>query len=323
MHLSARGLHSIVLGAVALAAGCSGAAVAPTAPDAQQRALSNSRTPHGWMAPDVKHRDLLYVSDLGTELVDVYSYPEGKLKGSLSGFQAVHSGCVDPHGNVFITSSERIYEFAHGGTKPIRTLVDAGYGPTGCSVDPVTGTLAVANIGQVSGSAGGNIAFYKHAKGTPKMYADPAIFFDYDCAYDDNGNLYVVGGDIHGFFKFAEIAAGATSFLNITLDQSINVPGGVQWDGKYVAVEDQGAGYHGSTVYQFSIAGSSGTKVGTTTLGGSSDAIAFWLEGDRIIAPNIGSSPNVMIWQYPTGGSARKTITGFTEPVGVTVSRGR
>jgi hypothetical protein len=275
------------------------------------------------MAPDAKHRDLLYVSDLGTELVDVYSYPEGKLKGTLSGFQAVHGGCVDAQGNVFITSSERIYEFAHGGSKPIRTLIDAGYGPTGCSVDPTSGTLAVANIGPISGSAGGNIAFYKHAKGRAGMHSDPSIFLYYDCAYDGHGNLYVTGGDMHGFFTFAEVAAGGVSFANITLDQSINVPGGVQWDGKHVAVEDQGAGYRGSTVYRFAITGSSGTKVGTTNLGGSSDVIQFWLDGKKLIGPNIGSAPNVMFWKYPAGGSALKTITGFTEPVGVTVSRAR
>jgi hypothetical protein len=322
MHFAAS-RRSIVLAALALAAGCNGAGTTPDGASAQQRAFAPAPAPHGWMAPDAKHRDLLYVSDLGTELVDVYSYPEGKLKGTLSGFQAVHSGCVDAQGNVFITSSERIYEFAHGGSKPIRTLIDAGYGPTGCSVDPTTGTLAVANIGPIAGSAGGNVAFYKHAKGTPGMHSDPAIFLYYDCAYDGHGNLYVAGGDTHGFFKFAEVAAGGVSFSNITLDQSINVPGGVQWDGKHVAVEDQGAGYRGSTVYRFSIAGSSGTKVGTTALGGSSDVIQFWLDGKKLIGPNIGPSPNVMFWKYPAGGSALKTITGLTEPVGVTVSRAR
>lgn len=321
MHFAVLGRYSIVLAALTLAAGCNGAGVAPQTAAAQQRAFAP--TPRGWMAPDAKHRDLLYVSDLGTELVDVYSYPEGKLKGTLSGFKAVHGGCVDAKGDVFITSSERIYEFAHGGSKPIRTLIDAGYGPTGCSVDPTTGTLAVANIGPISGSSGGNIAFYKHAKGTPAMHSDSAIFFDYDCAYDGHGNLYVTGGDVHGFFAFAEVAAGGASFANITLDQSIDVPGGVQWDGKHVAVEDQGAGYRGSTVYRFVISGSSGTKVGTTVLGGSSDVIQFWLDGKKLIGPNIGSSPNVMFWKYPAGRSALKTITGFTEPVGVTVSRAR
>ncbi len=314
--------YAAVIAVLAVSAGCHGAGVAPPA----LSALPNAAVPQqegapSWMAPDAKHHDLLYVSDLGTELVDVYSFPEGKLKGTLSGFSAVHGGCVDAAGDVFITSSERIYEFAHGGTKPIATLIDGGYGPTGCSVDPKTGTLAVANIGPISGSGSGNVAFYKHAKGTPKMYADPAIFLYYDCAYDSKGNLYVSGGDVHGFFAFAQVPAGHTAFRNITLDQPINVPGGVQWDGQYVAVEDQGAGYHGSTVYQFQIHGRHGVKVHTVPLGGSSDVIQFWIAGKKIIGPNIGSSPNVMVWKYPKGRKAVETLTGFTEPVGVTVSR--
>jgi hypothetical protein len=303
------------------AAGCNAMGLQPAQSGASQSTPAQQRFAQSWMSPDAKRHDLLYVSDLGKDVVEVYSFPEGKLKGTLTGFTAVHSGCVDAAGNVFITSSERIYEFAHGGTKPIRTLIDAGYGPTGCSVDPKTGTLAVANIGPISGSSSGNIAFYKKAKGTPQMYADPSMFFYYDCAYDGSDNLYVTGGDYHGFFTFSEVPGGSTSFTDITLNTQINVPGGVQWHDKFVAVEDQGAGYHGSTVYDFKISGTYGTKVRTVSLKGSSDAIQFWIEGDKIIGPNIGSSPNVMWWKYPLAGNALKTITGFTEPVGVTVSR--
>lgn len=311
----------VAASALAAATACNGTGLQPGQLGASQGALEQKPLARSWMSPDAKRHALLYVSDLGKDVVDVYSFPEGKLKGTLTGFTAVHSGCVDAAGDVFITSSERIYEFAHGGTKPIRTLVDAGYGPTGCSVDPKTGTLAVANIGPISGSSSGNIAFYKKAKGTPQMYADPSMFFYYDCAYDGSGNLYVAGGDFHGFFKFTEVPSGSTSFTDISLNTQINVPGGVQWDGKFVAVEDQGAGYHGSTVYDFKISGTYGTKVRTVSLKGSSDAIQFWIEGNKIIGPNIGSSPNVMWWKYPLAGNALKTITGFSEPVGVTVSR--
>ncbi|MBV9333869.1 MAG: hypothetical protein JO146_07660 [Candidatus Eremiobacteraeota bacterium] len=252
--------------------------------------------------------------------MSVYSYPQGKLKGTLSGFYAVHSGCVDQRGHVFITSKEQISEFDHGGSQPIATLKDPYYGPTGCSVDPATGNLAVANIGPIYSSNPGNIAIYKHAKGSPKLYTDQNIFLYYDCAYDDKGNLYIVGGDFHGRFKFAEIPAGSHSFVDLSLDQYIEVPGGVQWDGTHVAVEDQGAGYHGSTIYQVDVSGSTAKAVGTTTLAGSSDIIQFWLYGKNIIGPNIGSSPNVMFWKYPAGGTALKTITGLAQPVGATVS---
>jgi len=299
---------------IALLWGCSSAAVGPATP------LGAQAAPQSWMAPDAKNGALLYISDLGNDTVSVYSYPQGKLKGTLSGFYAVHGGCVDEHGHVFITSKAQIFEYSHGGSKPIATLDDSGYGPTGCSVDPKTGNLAVANIGPIYTSNSGDIAIYKHAKGSPVFLTDQNIFFDYDCSYDDKGNLYVVGGDIHGFFAFAAIPSGSHSFTNISLDQYIQIPGGVQWDGKHVAVEDQGAGYHGSTIYQVAVSGSSAKAVGTTTLSGSTDVVQFWIYHKRVIAPNRGSNPNVMFWKYPAGGTAVKTLTGFVQPVGVTVS---
>lgn len=306
-----------LLGAAVLmmpAVGCSpgaGDRVTPAGVQNAQRA---------WIAPDAKKGALLYVSDLGNDTVDVFSYPAGKLKGTLSGFYAVHSGCVDQHGHVFITSSQQIFEYDHGGTSPIATLDDSGYGPTGCSVDPRTGNLAVAN-NPIYASTPGNIAIYKHAKGSPKFLTTQSIYFQYDCAYDDEGNLYDVGGDVHGLFVFLELPYRSHTFTHIVLDQYIQIPGGVQWDGKHVAVEDQGAGYHGSTVYRVAVKGSTAKTIGTTTLGGSADVIQFWIYGRRIIGPNIGSNPNVMFWKYPAGGTALKTITGgLIQPVGVTVS---
>jgi hypothetical protein len=305
-----------VTAAAMFIAGCSGTPTQTSSLPAQAAATGS------WMAPDAKKNDLLYVSDLDTDDVYVFSYPKGALVGTLKGFDAVHGGCVDKHGDVFLPNAgdSEIIEYAHGGSKPIATLQDASQSPVGCSVNPKTGDLAVANFG---GSGPGNIAIYAHAQGYPTFYLDQSVFLYYDCAYDDQGNIYVSGGDMNGNFKFAELPSGATSFTNISLNQQIFVPGGVQWDGKYVAVEDQGAGYKGSTIYQFSISGSAGTEVGTTTLGGSTDVIRFWIDHKRVIGGNIGSSPNVMFWRYPRGGNSTKTITGVKEPVGVTVSRGR
>jgi len=282
----------------------------------------NARTGASWMKTDAKKNALLYVSDLGTNDVYVYSYPQRKLEGTLSGFSAVHSGCVDAHGNVFITNSHdsEIEEFAHGGATPIATLDDGKYDPLGCSVDPKTGNLAVANVSPVQSSGSGNIAIYEQAQGAATYYADPNVYLYYNCAYDGKGTLYVTGGDFHGNFKFAKLARGSRKYTDLTLNQQINVPGGVQWDGKDVAVEDQGAGYKGSTVYRVKVSGSSATVVSTIALSGSTDVHQFWVYQHKLIGANVGTAPSVMFWKYPAGGTAVKIITGLREPDGVTVS---
>lgn len=81
-------------------------------PTAQHSDHSRSR-----MAPDAKTNDLLYVSDVGTNDVYVYSYPKLKLEGTLTGFATPDGECVDMAGNVFITNfgTQQIFEYAHGG----------------------------------------------------------------------------------------------------------------------------------------------------------------------------------------------------------------
>jgi DNA-binding beta-propeller fold protein YncE len=276
-----------------------------------------------WMSPDAKKSDLLYVSNLTTGDVDVFSYPRAKQKGELTGFDAPHGECVDAKGNVFITSegSSQIFEYAHAGTKPIATLSDPGYTPSDCSIDPVTGDLAVANLLPL-GSGSGSVAIYRHAKGKPKLYiASSGLYMYYSCGFDDAGNLFVDGSNVSGNqFEIAELLKGATALVAVTLNQQIALPGGVHWDGKYLAVGDQVCIECASTIYEFSMSGSTGTKVGETNLTDSCDVIRFWLQDNRVIAPN-DCTPNVMYFKYPAGGNSTKTISGVSQGVGATVSQ--
>ncbi len=68
---------------------------------------------HSWMAAGAKKRDLLYVSDVGTYDVDVYSYPRGTQVGVLRGFNFPGGECVDKQGDVFVTNTfgQDIYEY--------------------------------------------------------------------------------------------------------------------------------------------------------------------------------------------------------------------
>jgi hypothetical protein len=265
-------------------------------------------------------QDLLYISDTGTSDVYVYSYPSDKLVGTLKDFRDPGGECVDKNGNVFITNTgdDEILEFAHGGTSPIATLSDPGYFPFGCSIDPTTGNLGVANTSASSGSGPGNVVVYTHAKGKPKGdYTDPNINEMLLCGYDDKGNLFVDGftkGSGSGF-AFAELRSGGTTLTNIELNQSIGSPGGVQWDGKHVAVGDEST----NVVYQFNVSGKKGTRVGSTPLTGASEVVQFWIAGSKLIGPDAGAE-DVGIWKYPAGGAALKTITGLYVPLGATLS---
>lgn len=336
-HSAAGGLRVLgVLSAIGLLAGCGGGGgnagnasafsqLPPSAPgvaDVRHAGSQAARTGDrrgSWMAPDAVRTNLLYVSDLNLNVVNVYSYPGGKLKGTLTGFAAPHSECVDKAGNVFIANGgvKQLLEYAHGGKSPIHTFTVPGF-THGCSVDPTTGNLAVLHDPPSDGPGG--ISIFKHAKGKPTEYTTPNVFRVYFIGYDNKGNLFVDGTDMHVAFEFAELPAGSTTANAVTLNQSIVLPGAIQWDGKHLAVGDQVSIFGPSTVYEFSIQGTTGTETGATPMTDSCDVLQFWIQGKRMIAANDCSS-NVMYFGYPGGGSSIKTISdSLSEPVGVTVS---
>jgi hypothetical protein len=268
--------------------------------------------------PAAKTSGLLYVSDTVTSDVYVFSYPKGVRAQTLTGFTDPAGECVDASGDVFVTNTgaSNVVEYAHGGTTPIATLKDAGYFPIGCSIDPTTGNLAVSNF-STTGSAQGDIVIYKHAKGRPMgHYKDASINNMLLCGYDNAGNFFVDGLAQGSAFRFAELAAGSSKLTNITLDQSIQSAGGVQWDGTHVAVGDQAT----NTIYQFAITGKHGTKVGSTSLGGATKVFQFWIDGSKVTGADAGAA-DAAIWKYPSGGSAIKVISGLYAPLGAVVSR--
>lgn len=121
-------------------------------------ALSQAALPQAAMP--ARHGDLLYVSDTETSNVYVFSYPKGKLVQTLTGFTDPAGECVNKNGDVFITNTgaSNILEYAHGGSTVDSTLNDPGYFPTGCSVDPLTGNLAVTNFSTSSSGPGTSLS---------------------------------------------------------------------------------------------------------------------------------------------------------------------
>jgi hypothetical protein len=293
--------------------------VPPATTSAMQGSAMGAHPNHrrSWMDPDAKGKDLLYVTNPGANEILVYSYPQVRLVGKLTGFYySVPDGvCADKNGDVWIVlnNSQEIVEYKHGGTTQIATLSDPGYYPTICSVDPTTGNLAVANK-ETIGSAPqqGNVAIYAHAKGTPTLYKDSKLFQVWFCGYDDKGNLYVDGTQGYSVtFGFAELPKGKKQFKNIALKGgTIYFPGKIVWNGKDVVVGDQS--YHNKYPYTSGIyqtTGAGGKIVGTTPLTGSSDVAGFWIEGSTVIAPDIGLE-NVSLYKYPAGGKSTKLLPG-------------
>jgi hypothetical protein len=260
-------------------------------------------------------RDLLYVG-AGANRVFVLAYPEGKLVGSLSISSRPWGLCSDTDGNVFVTEDSGVLEYAHGGTNPINTL--SAHGAFSCSWDPSTGNLAVVERPF-------SIAIFKGAKGNPQTYTDTNFFnFNY-CAYDDKGNLFVTG-EQHGPYTYAlaELDTGSGGFTPITLNERVDYLDDLQWDGKYLAIDDF---YGTGTIDRVQVSGSSGTIKATTNLGGAQFyGYWTWLQNGTFISPiYTGYDKNSLMdfWSYPSGGNPKKELphrVGGRRIWGVTVS---
>jgi hypothetical protein len=313
MRISRFSRHALISSA---AAGMLAACAPSTMPQALALATRADRG-KSWMAPEAMGGKLLYITDGGNSgggYVSVYSYPHGHLVGTLTGLDNPDGSCVDRLGDVFITdvNAGDIVEYTHGGTTPIKTLSDgSSRGPVGCAIDSVTGNLAVANVD-------GSVGVYRKARGNPTFYYFTHEGDAYFCGYDDSGNLFVDGLSYHYLnegFQFAELPRRKTTFEVITINETVESPGQVQWDGKYIAVGDA----EQRLVYRVDVIGSSGTVKQTVQLtdGGAN---AFLIRGRRLIDASYFYGA-VEYYRYPAGGSPRRVIAkGVTFPNSATVS---
>jgi DNA-binding beta-propeller fold protein YncE len=274
-----------------------------------------------WMAANAKDGDLVYVSDYETNDIYAFSYPQGKLRGVLAGvledFVLPTALCTDAAGDLFVPDSGNasVLVYAHGSTKPMRTLADPGELPYSCAIDPTSGDLAVVDY--ESGSGAGGVAIYRRARGLPKTYHYGFLFKWYFAGYDAAGDLFadaVYDLPSQGV-ALVELPKGSHTFETISLTQTISEPGAVVWDGKNLVVGD-GA----STIYRFVIAGSVGNEVGSTQLARARAVAQFFIDSSHLAGANFHGA-RVCFWRYPAGGTPEKTLTGFGEPFGIALSR--
>lgn len=334
---------SVAWAAVVALAGCGGTTIAAggssvgTSGSVLSRVATltpmppKTRVRHSWMSRQARAQNLMYVSDTLQSQVYVFSYPHGKLVGTIDVLDP-QGMCADAKGHVWITSTttSQIFEYSHGGTKPIVTLQLPGPQlAVGCSVDPSSGALAVDSFCEYAPGkcvANGSVFVYANTKGTPIQYAVGNAQNVYFCGYDDSGNLFVDAYEgPSGPTVLGKLAKGSSTVELLTVNRPIYFPGGVQWDGNYLAVGDQLAGDEfTSSVHQLSIKGSTATVVSTTKLQGVGDDAQFWIQGKTIVVPNyaVGAPNDARLYTYPAGGSPLRVFGSgtFEEPIGSVVS---
>jgi len=127
---------------------------------------------------DAKRSALLYVSDPKAGTVFIYAYPSLKAAGMLTGLNLPSGLCVDQKtGNIWIAETTRVVEFAHGETKPIRTLqIGRDNNADACAVNPENGELAVANA-TFGGDGAGDVVIFNLGTGKSKKYYKKDLFY--------------------------------------------------------------------------------------------------------------------------------------------------
>lgn len=268
-----------------------------------------ARTPSAPTAAD-RSRDerLIYVVYPASGFIAIYTWSGNlytrKLLGPLSGPQGA---CSDRSGHIFITSSgsSTIAEFAHGGTRIIATLSDSGEYPAACSVDPISGSIAVTNYLSTDNGRG-SVSIYRNGKSSPEVFVDRHIYAYGFCAYDSHGDLFVDGDrSLKNGFEFAELPHGAKTFKNVALGLRMKYPGPMQWDGRDISIEDPR-----TDVYYRE----SGGKIVDTVRLKLNEGYDFFIIAGQIatLAPRLGSS--VVFWNYPAGGQPTRSFRLNEQP---------
>jgi hypothetical protein len=263
------------------------------------------------LVPDAKakHEKFEYVFNGYETYAGIFDYPKSvKEIGEIAGDGG--QGCT----NVLYGYGKGIMWNMGGPTQiteyrvpktPIKTLTDPAGAPSSCAMD-TSGDLAV---GILDGADSGGVVIYKNARGSGRAYRTPlsAEFFD---GYDSKGNLFA-DGFIGSNFGLVELPKGHNAFKIITPSNTVQFPGAVQWDGKYLTIFDQQT----NTTNRYTIKGSKAILKGAVSYT-AGDCAQTWIVQGLIYCGDAGSNGGE-VFKYPAGGSPVAVFTGnFDLPLG-------
>jgi hypothetical protein len=219
---------------------CAGGPIPPGGPRQTSGDVSAARFVVPRMSASGCGKSIVYVS---TYENFVYIYRQAHIRpcGWIAGAINPQGLFVDKQRNLWVavagdcrTQFSSVFEFAPGGTTPIKTLQDPDGPATDVAVDNKSGTVYVTNLfGYADGCGTGNngvIEVYSGGSTTPTgTLSDPNMNYVENDAVDNQGNLYVTYLELNGASGSGRInewmgGSGSPVDLGITL----KAPGGIQ-----------------------------------------------------------------------------------------------
>ena len=265
---------------------------------------------------------LLYAAGTDTstrlEYVYVLTYPRVKLVFRLGPFAQNSSGgitfalglCIDNAGNVYIVDpddkgSGRVYVYKHGARDLSRTLTAFG-GSYACSVDPLSGDLAVLTNME-------SVQIYRKARGNPHTYSPISgtslAYLTYGAAH----KLYLAGQiRLSGLISLEVFTRGhfhrLMSFTRLPGNSALNV----HWHAGMLVGTIAPRELLGQDGYVIQVNGYQAHVEQTFALyrkkrespHNDSDV---WIQGDTVVAPGHGLG-SLDFWKYPLGGDPERSV---------------
>jgi len=270
-------------------AGCAGSQLSGATPASLPRvagAIALSAPARSWMSSGTRNGDLLYVSDTNGK-VYVYSYPVGKLVGTLVGFKGPGGLCSDRAGNIYVvdTPAVAVLKYAHGGRNRSKCSTSTAITRKAVRSTPPPEIWPSRTTRATLSSDPEASRFSEKAGAWGRATRLPASTNTFSAASMRRATFtLMVPTPARRRRSSPNCQHGSASLIGITLKQNLGpYPGAVQWDGKYVALADATT----NVLYRIKVTGSNGTVVGTSRFKGDhSNLLAqFWIAGNTIVVP--------------------------------------